>query len=228
MNYFIKNLNYYIKKEKIQLVELADRLNISADKIYEMLSDRSTVEVDVLQGLARYFDLSIDDMVNKDLSAVAGIRSKSIKLLILDVDGVLTDGGMYYTEQGDEFKKFNAKDGMAIKHLTKEGVQVGIISSGFNSSLIESRAHLLGIQRVYAGAEPKEKILQTWVEELEISMSNVAIIGDDVNDLKVMKLAEVAACPSDAVLEVRKVCQVILQKRGGAGCVREFIDTYMR
>lgn len=227
MNPFIKNLNYLIKKDKIELVELADKLHITADKIYEMLSDRSTVEVDVLASLAKYFELSIDDLVTKDLNQLNAVRNKNIKLLLLDVDGVLTDGGMYYAENGDEFKKFNSRDGMGIKQVIKQGIQVGLISSGFNKNIIESRAELLGIQHVYAGAEPKEKIFNEWLKKLNIKDDECAYVGDDINDLALLKRVGISACPADAMRPARKACKVVLTRNGGDACVREFIDTYI-
>lgn len=151
---------------------------------------------------------------------------EKIKLLILDVDGVMTDGGMYYTENGDQIKKFNAKDGMAVLNLTTKNFPVGIISSGFYGETIRKRAEILRIDRCYVGREPKLQILQKWCVELGVELSEVAIIGDDINDLEVMKLVGFSACPSDAVQEVKKQVNLILTKKGGEGVVREFIDNY--
>src|ERR1035438_3800547 len=124
---------------------------------------------------------------------------KNIKFLVLDVDGVLTDGGMYYTESGDEFKKFNAKDGLAIRRLTKSGIPVGIISHGQLSKLINKRADLLGIEYVCVGMEMKKlDILKDWCNKLNIDLNDVAYIGDDINDLEIMHAVGVSACPDDA------------------------------
>jgi YrbI family 3-deoxy-D-manno-octulosonate 8-phosphate phosphatase len=151
----------------------------------------------------------------------------AIKLLILDVDGVLTDGGMYVSEKGDQQKRFHTHDGMALLHLAKIGVEVGIISSGFTSNIVQSRAALLGIQKCYVGREPKLAILQEWCTELGIELSQVAIIGDDINDLEIMKNVGLAVCPANAVNAVKSQSHIILTKKGGGGCVREFIDTYL-
>ena len=152
---------------------------------------------------------------------------KNIKFLVLDVDGVLTDGGMYYTESGDEFKKFNAKDGLGIRRLTKNGIPVGIISHGHLSKLINKRAELLGIKHVFIGMGVKKlDILTKWCEELKIDLHDVAYIGDDINDLDVLHAVGVSACPDDAVLRVKDVAHHILQCNGGQGCVREFIEMY--
>jgi YrbI family 3-deoxy-D-manno-octulosonate 8-phosphate phosphatase len=150
-----------------------------------------------------------------------------IKLLILDVDGVMTDAGMYYSENGDMMKKFNAKDGMGILQLTKTGFQVGIISSGFKGELVKKRADTLKIQHFYLGREHKLDILKQWCEKLNISLAQVAMIGDDVNDLEVMQAIGFSACPADATTKILEQVDCILSKKGGEGCVREFIEDVM-
>lgn len=151
----------------------------------------------------------------------------NIKLLILDVDGVMTDSGMYYSEEGDMLKKFNAKDGMGILQLTKSGFQVGIISSGFRGELVKKRADLLQIQNFYLGREHKLEILEKWCKKLNIELQQVAMIGDDVNDLDVMKNIGFSACPSDASHQVIQQVDCVLTKKGGEGCIREFIEDVM-
>lgn len=149
------------------------------------------------------------------------------KLLILDVDGVLTDGGMYYLEDGSEFKKFNTKDGLAIRRVIKQyEINVGIISNGSKETLIKSRAETLFINRVYVGHEDKLSVLQSWCSELNISLEEVAYIGDDVNDLQCMSKVGFAACPADAVEKIKAVAHIQLKKNGGEACVREFIEMY--
>ncbi len=152
---------------------------------------------------------------------------KKIKLLILDVDGVLTDAGMYFTENGDQVKKYNAKDGMAIKALDQVGVQAGIISSAHKINMVKSRAEMLSINHIYVGKDPKIDILLGWCKKLELGLEEIAIIGDDINDLPVMKAVGFSACPSDAVLKVKETVDLVLHTKGGQGCVREFIDFYL-
>lgn len=154
-------------------------------------------------------------------------KIKNIKLLILDVDGVMTDAGMFFTESGDQFKKYNAKDGMAIKALERFGIQAGIISSAHKIKMVKVRAEMLNIKHLYVGGDPKLDILVDWCEKLEIKLSEVAIIGDDINDLAVMKAVGFSACPADAVLKVKETVDLVLQTKGGQGCVREFIDFYL-
>ena len=151
----------------------------------------------------------------------------NIQLLILDVDGVMTDAGMYYSENGDVLKKFNAKDGMGILQLTKNNFQVGVISSGFKGQLVKQRAEILKIQHFYLGREHKLVILHEWCVALGISLKQVAMIGDDVNDLEVMQEIGYSACPSDASKAVLSVVDCVLTKKGGEGCIREFIEDIM-
>jgi YrbI family 3-deoxy-D-manno-octulosonate 8-phosphate phosphatase len=150
-----------------------------------------------------------------------------IKMLLLDIDGVLTDGGMYYTESGDEFKKFDTKDGLAIKMLTKKGFDVGFISAGKNKNLIESRAKLLGVRHCYVGFEPKLQVLDTWLKELGFAYENILYVGDDLVDLDIFNAGVLAACPSDAVKAIREKAKIILTAKGGMGCVRELVDDYL-
>ncbi len=154
--------------------------------------------------------------------------SAQIRLLALDVDGVLTDGGMYYSESGEEFKRFDTKDGRGIIELQRAGVPVVIISSGYKQTVIEERARTLGIQRYYVGTEPKLAILGGWCAELGIGLEQVAFIGDDINDRAVIEAVGLSACPADAVDAIRRRVDIVLSRNGGYGCVREFIDHHLR
>lgn len=182
-----------------------------------------------LQAICEEYEVDLLSLLFKPMFKPALFREKLaiIKLLILDVDGVLTDGGMYVSENGDQQKRFHTHDGMALLHLAKTGVEVGIISSGFTSNIVQSRAALLGIKKCYVGREPKLQILQQWCAELDIELTQVAIIGDDINDLEIMKNVGLAICPANAVPVVKSNSHIILTKKGGDGCVREFIDTYL-
>lgn len=142
----------------------------------------------------------------------------------MDVDGVMTDSGMYYSESGDEFKKFNARDGLGIRRLASSGFPVGIISNGINKKMIQRRAELLKIKFVHVAMEEKLPVLEKWCKELGISMNETAFIGDDINDIPVLKKVGFPACPGDAVKKVKAVSKFILKKKGGEGCVREFIE----
>tara|TARA_B100001778_G_scaffold133695_1_gene110074 strand:- start:5371 stop:5853 length:483 start_codon:yes stop_codon:yes gene_type:complete len=151
-----------------------------------------------------------------------------IKMLIVDVDGTLTDGGVYVDENGKETKKFNAKDGIGMMELQKNGVEVGIISNSERGGAILSRAKYLGIKHIYIGDDPKQKILENWIKSKNITLADVAFIGDDINDLGIINMVQFSACPKDAVDLIKKKVSIILNTCGGDGCVREFSDLYLR
>jgi len=182
-----------------------------------------------LEAIAEEYKIDLYDLLFNHSVKSNDLKSKlsKIKLLVLDVDGVMTDGGMYFTESGDQIKKFNTKDGMAIIHLTKSDFQVAIISSGFKGGLVKNRADMLGIQFCHVGRESKMTVLQAHCNSLGIEMSEVAVIGDDVNDLEILKSVGISACPVDAVAAVKSNCKIVLNSGGGKACVREFVDQYL-
>lgn len=178
-----------------------------------------------LISIAELTNYSLDTLAYKNLRIAKA--NKDIKLIILDIDGVMTDGGMYYTENGDQMKKYNTKDGMAILDLTKKGMQFGIISSGFKAEMVKVRGELLGIQKIYVGRDEKMGILQEWLKHDGITLENVAYVGDDINDLEIMKQCGLSACPKNAVKAIREIADIVLPKNGGDACVREFLDEYI-
>lgn len=147
----------------------------------------------------------------------------SIELIVLDVDGTMTDSRITYTEGGDEVKSFNVKDGLAIASWRKLGKQVAIIT-GRSSKIVARRAKELHIEHFYQGIHNKKEVLETLLEKLDLSMENVAAIGDDLNDLTMLKSAEISFVPRDASAYVDKIATVILSKKGGDGAVREMIE----
>ncbi|MEM9671287.1 MAG: HAD-IIIA family hydrolase [Bacteroidota bacterium] len=149
-----------------------------------------------------------------------------IRLLVLDVDGTLTDGGIYITEQGDEFKKYNAKDGMAIKRLIRKGLPVAFISASHSIETVRKRARMLGVEYCYVGQEPKTQILEGWMETLGIHYGEILFMGDDINDLEVMQKSGLSACPSDASPPIREVADIVLERKGGDACFRELVDRF--
>lgn len=151
---------------------------------------------------------------------------EKIKLIVADVDGTLTDGGMYIGDSGEEFKKFNTKDGMGFKILIKQGYKVGVISASHSKKTVLKRAEILGMQYYYVGNENKTLIIERWMQEMEIDYESVAYIGDDINDLDIIEKAGFTACPSDAVEIVKQSVNVILEKKGGEGCFRELVDKF--
>ena len=147
----------------------------------------------------------------------------SIELIVLDVDGTMTDSQITYTQDGDEIKSFNVKDGLAIVSWLKLGKKVAIIT-GRRSHIVERRAKELRIEHYYQGCDDKLTKLQELIEILDISMENVAAIGDDLNDYKMLKEVEISFVPSDASHYVDKLATVILTRKGGKGAIREMIE----
>lgn len=152
---------------------------------------------------------------------------KNVKLLVLDVDGTMTDAGVYIMEDGRQFKKFNARDGIGIKLAMKAGVEVGIISHSLVTEMVEARANMLGMKYFYIGQEDKLVVLERWMKELDLTLDQVAFIGDDVNDYEIMSNVGVSACPADALPAIKEIANITLEKKGGEGCVREFIDEWL-
>ena len=147
----------------------------------------------------------------------------SIKLIVLDVDGTMTDSRITYSQNGDEIKSFNVKDGLAIASWRKLGGQVAIIT-GRSSAIVARRAKELHIEHFYQGVHNKKEVLESLLEKLDLTMENVAAIGDDLNDLQMLKAAEISFVPRDASAYVDKMATVILTKKGGDGAVREMIE----
>ena len=154
-------------------------------------------------------------------------KFSQVKLLALDVDGVLTDGGLYYTETGEEFKKFNVKDGLGLKLLMQNGIQVAILSSS-NSQATLHRAELLGIQYVFIGIEDKLTQLQLLCQQLGLELGQVAYMGDDLVDLPVMQAVGCPIAVADAMPKNQDVAAYITQRRGGEGAVREICDLLIK
>ncbi len=154
-------------------------------------------------------------------------RASRIKLLLLDVDGVLTDGRLYFSNQGDEFKTFSTLDGHGIKMLQKSGVKVGIIT-GRSSNLVAKRASDLGIQILIQGREDKWDALQEILLEHPVALEDIAFMGDDWPDLTVMCRVGLALTPANGHTSVVERSHWQSQARGGEGAVREACDMLMK
>ena len=155
---------------------------------------------------------------------------KQIKLFLSDVDGTLTDAGMYYSNSGEELKKFNTRDGKGFELLKKSDIKTGIITSE-TTNIVENRGTKLKLDYIFQGLEHKGK-LDTAIKicDLEgISLDEVAYIGDDINCVELLEAVGFKACPADSIERVKNISNIIvLSKNGGAGCVREFIDTILK
>jgi len=147
-----------------------------------------------------------------------------IKLIILDVDGCLSDGKLIYSVDGVESKNFNVKDGLGISTWVKIGLHVAIIT-GRNSKVVQKRADELGIQHVFQGIKDKDRVLKELVESLGLKLYEVGAIGDDLNDYNMLKLVGRSFTPNDGVKEIKEIVDTTLTCSGGSGAVREMIDT---
>lgn len=151
-------------------------------------------------------------------------NNKKIKLFLSDVDGVLTDAGMYYSENGDELKKFNTHDGMAFQLLRESGIKTGIITSE-DTQIVTRRATKLKVDFLYQGKSHGGKLAAALdiCSKMNISLDEVAYIGDDVNCSELLSSVGIAACPADAVAEIKSIAGIhILKANGGEGAIREF------
>lgn len=158
-------------------------------------------------------------MFNIDLKS----KALKIKLVVFDVDGVMTDGGIIYGENGIEYKIFNAKDGQGISMITKAGIKTAIITAR-ESNAVRHRFENLGMTKLYMGQKNKLVPMKEMLEEYNLDFSQAAYMGDDLPDISVLKEVGLACCPCDAVSEVKSVCHFISAKRGGRGAVRELTD----
>jgi 3-deoxy-D-manno-octulosonate 8-phosphate phosphatase (KDO 8-P phosphatase) len=148
---------------------------------------------------------------------------KNIRLFAMDVDGVLTDAGMYYSESGDEWKKFNTRDGMGIKLLQKAGLITAIVTQE-RTKLVARRAEKLTIPEVHQGAMDKLSVVREMAGRYAVTLDQVAYIGDDINDLETLKAVGFSAAPADGLPQALAVVDYVCQKKGGEGAVREIID----
>ena len=148
---------------------------------------------------------------------------QGIRLFATDVDGVLTDAGMYYAESGDEWKKFNARDGMGLKLLQKAGIITAIVTQE-RTKLVTRRAEKLAIPELHQGVLDKLSLVREMAARYGLTLSQVAYIGDDVNDFETLKVVGFSAAPADGMPQVAAVVDYVCQMKGGEGAVREIIE----
>ena len=146
-----------------------------------------------------------------------------VKLLALDVDGVLTDGGLYYTETGEEIKKFNVKDGLGLKRLMASGIHVALISASSSQATFH-RAKKLGITHVFTGVDNKLTTLEALCELLQLDLGDVAYMGDDWVDVPVLEAVGLSITVADAIAEAKACATYVTERGGGQGAVREVCD----
>ena len=154
-------------------------------------------------------------------------KLSKINTFIFDVDGVLTDGKILITTEGEMYRSVNTKDGYAIKLAIKKGFKIIIISGGFNQG-VKKRFKKLGVIDIYLGTENKIKIFKEIINNNKIDVNKIAYMGDDIPDIKVMKEVGLSCCPSDAVPEIKTMSNYISSKKGGKGCVRDIIEQTLK
>lgn len=220
MIFLEQNLKGICDKHGLDYADFLDELDV------DHANDLSIYD---LEAIGEEYELDLSALLFKHVFKTSSLQEKlsKIKLLVLDVDGVMTDGGLYFTESGDNIKKFNAKDGMAIAQLTKNDFQIAIISSGFLGEAVQTRAKMLGIQHCSVNKVSKLTRLEEVCNSIGCDLSSVAMIGDDINDLEVMEKIGFSACPADAVQVVKENVDLVLTNNGGSGCIREFVDEYL-
>lgn len=147
--------------------------------------------------------------------------------MIFDNDGVFTDGGLYYIEEIESLRKFNAKDGLGIKLLQKTDIIPAIVT-GKKSKALASRAQVLGIKKLYQNIKNKLHVIENMLNELDINFSEAIYMGDDLNDLPVLKKVSISICLPDSPDELKDICTYVTKKRGGQGAVREAIEYVLK
>lgn len=215
--YYVENGAFYITS-KADLIKSRNRIsgNIKAVK----MNEDTFFEIDELS------DWVIIEALMKKNSIIAPIEIPDIKMFLTDCDGCLTDAGMYYSEHGDELKKFNTRDGMGFKLLKEKGIITGIVTSE-SVDLNRRRAEKMKIAILEAGCTDKVAVVKRICEERGIALENVAYVGDDINDIEVIKMVGFGCTPADAIPQVKAVAKYITKAKGGEGVIREVVDKFI-
>src|SRR5690606_30790861 len=149
------------------------------------------------------------------------------KLVITDIDGVWTDGGMYYDQTGNEWKKFNTADSAGVLFLKMLNIPIAIIT-GEDTEIVKRRAEKLKIEHLYMGVKDKVTIAKQLCDDMNITLDEVAYIGDDLNDMALLKLVGLSAAPANAPVYVKKIVDLVLETKGGDGAFREFVESILK
>lgn len=216
--YLVENGAFYISS-KADLIKSQNRVsgNIKAVEMNE----------DTFYEIDEPSDWVIIEALMKKNGIVAPKELPEIKMLLTDCDGCLTDGGMYYSEKGDELKKFNTRDGMGFELLREKGIITGIVTSE-NLDLNRRRAKKLKLDILELGCKDKLSAIKRICDEREIALKNVCYIGDDINDIEAIKAVGFGCSPADAMPEVKTVANYVTKARGGEGIIREIVEHIMK
>ncbi|MAV78974.1 MAG: 3-deoxy-D-manno-octulosonate 8-phosphate phosphatase [Flavobacteriaceae bacterium] len=151
----------------------------------------------------------------------------NVRAFVFDVDGVMTNGKVIITSEGEMYREMDTRDGFALKYALLKGFKIGIISGGTNEG-VRKRLKLLGVNKVYLGIHEKDIAFDDFVSTFNIKPDQVLFMGDDVPDIAVMEKVGISTCPQDAVPDVKRVVDYVSHKKGGCGCVREIVEQVMR
>ena len=154
------------------------------------------------------------------------LKSNKIKIVLTDVDGVLTDGGMYYSDRGDIMKRFHARDGMGVTLLRKKNIPTIIVTKE-KTEIVREWSTKMKIKKLCDGILDKESVIEKICKKFDVAPNELAYIGDDVNDLGLLKKVGFSAAPNDAILEVKKIVDYVCKTNGGRGAFREFADLFI-
>ncbi|MBI1320535.1 MAG: NTP transferase domain-containing protein [Candidatus Hydrogenedens sp.] len=191
---------------RIEAIEMPEDTYFELDDLFDWT---------IMEGLMR----RREQVARGDLQA----RIRGLRLVASDVDGCLTDSGMYYGEQGDELKKFSTRDGMGFRLLQEAGFDTAIITLE-NTQLMQRRAAKMKVPELHQGAEDKVSVMTAMLAPRDYSWEHVAYLGDDIGDIELLKRAGVSACPADAIPAVRSIVDIVLDTPGGSGAFREFAE----
>jgi YrbI family 3-deoxy-D-manno-octulosonate 8-phosphate phosphatase len=218
--FYVENGAFYItSKENL----LSSKCRISGNIGLIEMPEESYFEID------EPTDWIIVEQLLKKRKKATNLADKimNLRCLLTDSDGVLTDGGMYYSENGDELKKFNTKDGMGFKLLKKHGFITGIIS-GENIELLKRRANKMKVDEVYLGIQNKMKVIEELCEKHQLAYEEVAYIGDDINDLEVVKRVGLGCSVKNGMECIRENADYVTSVKGGEGAVREVVELILK
>lgn len=215
----VENGAFYITSRR-NLIQSGNRLsgNIRAVE----MSEDTFLEIDEPSDW-----ITIEALMKKKGIHAPTLELSEIRLFLTDCDGCLTDGGMYYSEQGDEIKKFNTKDGMGFGMLREHGLLTGIVT-GEDRALNRRRAEKLKLDIIEQGCSDKVAVIDKLCQKLQLDWKNVLYIGDDRNDLTVMRRVGFSCCPADAIPEVQEAADYVTQAKGGTGVIREVAELLLR
>ena len=216
--YLVENGAFYITS-RTDLIKYQNRVSGNI-KAVEMNGD-TFFEIDEPS------DWVIIEALMKKNGITAPDEMPEIKMFLTDCDGCLTDGGMYYSEHGDELKKFNTRDGMGFALLRQKGIITGIITSE-SADLNHRRAEKLKLDILESGCKDKVSEVKRICVEKGVDLANVCYIGDDINDLEVIKMVGFGCCPADAMPQVKEIAKYVTKVRGGEGVIREVVEAILR